>query len=91
MQVNGPVHTYAVAALHDRESPTADIDALRKRLGELGVRFEATHASADDPALAPHFTVELPDDQELLARILAMLRENPAVAAAYVKPADELP
>ena len=43
------------------------------------------------PSLAPFFTVDIPDDAELLGRVLEILHESSVVEAAYVKPADEPP
>ena len=91
MQISGLVHNEAVPALHDEASEAPDVAELRARLDQLGVSLAATHPGSDEPSLAPFFTVELPDDAELLARVLEILQESPAVEAAYVKPADEPP
>ena len=91
MQISVQVRPSAVPALRGGEPPAADVQDLREQLEELGVDLQPVHANADDPLLTPHFTVEVPDDEELAARILAVLAQSAVVDAAYVKPADELP
>jgi hypothetical protein len=91
VQINGQVNAEAVPALHDRVSEVPEVSTLRERLAELGATLDPTHEGVDDPSLALFFTVDLPDDEELLERVLEILHESPAVDAAYVKPADEPP
>lgn len=91
MQISVQVQSSLAPAAHGRETPTAAVEQLRERLEELGVGLRPLHPGADDPLLAPHFTVEVPDDEELAARVLAVLEESAVVDAAYVKPPDELP
>lgn len=91
MQISGLVHTEAVPALHDRASEAPDVAELRARLDEVGVTLDATHPGSHEPSLAPFFTVDIPDDAELLSRVLEILQESSVVEAAYVKPADEPP
>jgi hypothetical protein len=48
------------------------------------------HPGTTDPTLAAVFTVHTPDEG-VAKRLLADLRSNPAVDAAYVKPPESLP
>jgi hypothetical protein len=50
----------------------------------------AIHPGSQDPQLATHFIVEVPDEksaEELKARLLS----TKGVVGAYIKPRDELP
>jgi hypothetical protein len=91
VQISVQVQPDLAPAVDGRESPTAEVDELRRGLEELGVSLQPVHPGVDDPLLVPFFTVEVPDDEELAARVLAVLEESSAVEAAYVKPPDELP
>jgi hypothetical protein len=76
--------------LQQEAPPTAESGELLEIVHELGVVLEPVHPGAEDPLLAPYFTVEVPD-AETAERVIARLRESGAVEAAYVKPPDELP
>jgi hypothetical protein len=91
VQISVQVQPDLAAAVHGRESPTAEVDDLNRSLEELGLSLQPVHPGADDPLLAPYFTVEVPDDEELAVRVLAVLEESGAVEAAYVKPPAEPP
>jgi hypothetical protein len=56
----------------------------------LGVNLVPIHPGSQDPQLATHFIVEVPDEksaEELKARLLS----SKGVVGAYIKPRDELP
>ncbi len=91
MEISVQVRPELAPAVQGREAPTAEVDELKRSLEELGVILRPVHPGADDPLLAPYFNVEVPDDEELAARVLAVLEESGAVEAAYVKPPAELP
>jgi hypothetical protein len=91
VQISVQVQPSAIPALRGSEPPSTEVQDLRSRLEELGVELQPVHPNVDDPLLAPHFTVEAPDDEELAAGLLAVLTESPVVEAAYAKPPDELP
>jgi hypothetical protein len=91
VEINVQVQPDVAPALHGRDLPTSELEDLRRRLDELGVSLQPVHQGEDDPLLSPHFTVQMPDDEELAARVLAVLEESAAVEGAYVKPLDELP
>ena len=91
MRISVQVQPSLASAVHGRDTPTGDVVELRQRLRELGVGIEPVHPGEEDPLLAPHFTVEVPDDEELAARVLQVLEESTVVDAAYRKPPDELP
>jgi hypothetical protein len=59
-------------------------------LEKLGLQLEPVHPGTDDPSLALHFTVEVPD-QRTADRVIQALRQIKVVDAVYLKPADELP
>jgi hypothetical protein len=89
MWITVQAHPQAAAALHGRETPDSQIEQLRRQLEELGLSLAAMHPGETDPLLAPYFTVEVPDDPELAARVLAILEGSEAIEAAYVKPPEE--
>lgn len=91
MEISVQVRPDLAPAVQGREAPPVEVDDLSRRLQELGVGLQPVHPGADDPLLAPYFTVEVPDDEELAARVLAVLEESGAVEAAYVKPPAEPP
>jgi hypothetical protein len=91
VQISVQVRPDTVPALCGSESASAEVEDLREGLEELGVELQPLHPNVDDPQLALHFTVEVPDDEELAASVLAALRESAVVDAAFVKPPDELP
>ena len=72
------------------ESKEAPPQELRDLAAELRIAFRATHPGADDPLLRRFFTVEVLDAEEA-RRVVARLLASPAIAAAYVKPPDEMP
>jgi hypothetical protein len=69
---------------------TSEPPGLRELADELGVDFRALHPGTRDLSLGRFFTVEVADAAEA-QRVVARLRASPAIAAAYVKPPDELP
>jgi hypothetical protein len=69
---------------------TSEPPGLRELAAELSVAFRALHPGTSDPSLGRFFTVEVPDAAEA-QRVVAVLRRSPAIAAAYVKPPDEVP
>ena len=64
--------------------------ALDALVHELGVSLRVMHADTDDSTLSTYFTVDVPDGMSA-EHVAARLRDSPAVAAAYVKPAEAMP
>lgn len=90
MEVTVKVRADVAPALHSGEPATLEAQQLQGTAAELGSSLNALHPQAEDPLLAPWFTVEVPD-REAADRTVAALLENEAVEAAYVKPPEELP
>ncbi|MGQ0650063.1 MAG: hypothetical protein ACT4P7_21140 [Gemmatimonadaceae bacterium] len=63
---------------------------IERLTNELGIEFRPMHPASADSALRSYYVADVPDDARG-ARILEQLRENPFIAAAYVKPADAMP
>ena len=78
------------STLHRRRPPTTASEELSQAAEELGVVLEPMHPGAEDPHLAPYFTVEVPD-YATAERVIAHLQGLEAVEAAYLKPPDEMP
>jgi hypothetical protein len=62
---------------------------LRRIADELRVSFRPLHPGTDDLTLSSYLVVDV-SDPALVERVLARLRQNPAVKAAYVKPPEAL-
>jgi hypothetical protein len=77
-------------ALHPGQPPTAASEQLLQAAEELGVMLKPVHPSAEDPYLAPYFTVEVPD-AATAEKVIEHFKHCKAVEAAYVKPPDEIP
>ena len=65
-------------------------DALATIARELGVTILPMHPGTDDSTLRTYFTVDVTNAASA-ERVVARLRESPAIAAAYVKPPEALP
>ena len=57
---------------------------------EFGAQLEPLHPGQTHPLLMPYFTAEVPD-RETAEKLIDRLSQNKSVAAAYLKPDDELP
>lgn len=90
MHVTIRVRPDAALALHRRQLPTNTSEELLQTAEQLGVVLEPMHPGAEEPHLAPYFTVEVPD-QATGERMIARLKHCQAIEAAYLKPPDELP
>lgn len=90
MQVTIKVAPDVAPEIHKRHPATAASEELVQAAEELGVVLEPMHPGAENPHLAPYFTVEV-RDPVTAARVIARLRQCRAIDAAYVKPPDELP
>ncbi len=90
MRVTTRVREDVASALHRRQSSTTASRELSQVMDELGVALEPIHPGAEDPYLAPYFTVEVPDTATA-ERVIARLQNCEAVEAAYVKPPDAMP
>jgi hypothetical protein len=64
--------------------------SLFRSVEEMGVTFAPLHPDSPDRELASYFRVEVPEGIDV-EQVLDVLRSSPAVEAAYLKPADELP
>jgi hypothetical protein len=69
--------------------PQAALD-LQRLIRDAGARLEPLHPGADDPQLTSFFAVHATDPMQV-ETLMQRLRQHPAVLAAYIKPADELP
>lgn len=90
MRVTTRVREDVASALHRRQPSTTESRELSQVADELGVALEPMHPSAEDPLLAPYFTVEVPDPATA-ERVIARLQNCEAVEAAYLKPPDAMP
>lgn len=90
IQITVQVSVDVARTLHRRGPPTTKSQELFKIVEELGVLLEPMHPGAEDPLLAPYFTVEVPDSTTA-ERVITHLRQSKAIEAAYLKPPDELP
>jgi hypothetical protein len=90
VQITVQVRLDTARALHDQRLASPAAEELAAVVGELGSTVEPVHPGVDDPQLATYFTVEAASMPEA-DRLLERLRSHPAILAAYIKPADELP
>ncbi len=63
------------------------VGAFEAAAGALGVTPRPLHPGAEDPRLRSYYVVDVPDGATA-ERVVARLRQSPAVAAAYIKPPD---
>jgi len=90
MYVTVRVRLDAALTLQKRRKPTKESTELLQTAKGLGVLLKPVHPGAEDPLLAPYYSIEVPDlskAEQVKARLLLCK----AVEAAYVKPPDELP
>jgi hypothetical protein len=80
----------AAQAVRQRIPRTAAPEELLQIAEELGVVLTPLHPGTDDTSLAQYLTAEVADPAAA-HRLIARLSGNPAIQAAYLKPADELP
>jgi len=90
MHVTIRVRKDAALTFHQRQPPTTASKELLQTAEELCVVLEPVHPGAEDPHLAPYFTVEVPD-LATAERVIARLQRCKAIEAAYLKPPDEVP
>jgi hypothetical protein len=90
MRVTTRLREDVASVLHLRHPPTAASGELSQVVDELGASLEPMHPGAEDPLLAPYFTVEVPDPATA-ERMIARLKNCEAVEAAYLKPPDTMP
>jgi hypothetical protein len=90
MQVMIRVRPEVARTVHQRQPATPVAEELFQAVEELGAALAPVHPGAEDPHLAPYFTVEVPD-HATAERVIARLQQCQAVEAAYLKPSDELP
>ncbi len=90
VQITVQVWLDTARAPHDPRLASRAAEELAAVVGELGSAVEPIHPGVDDPQLATYFTVEAAGMTEA-ERLLERLRSHPAILAAYIKPADELP
>ena len=72
------------------ELTSGEREALTTLTRELGVSLRAMHPDTDDSVLRTYFTVDVTNAASA-ERVVARLRESPAIAAAYVKPPEAMP
>jgi hypothetical protein len=90
VQITTRVRRDVASALHQRRAAAPGSEELLRAAEELGVVLEPVHPDAEDPHLAPYFTVEVPD-HATAERAISRLQDCEAVEAAYLKPPDERP
>lgn len=90
MHVTVQVSADVAHTLHLRGPPTTESQELLQTTKALGIVLEPVHPGAEDPLLAPYFTVEVPDPATA-ERVITRLQQSKAIEAAYLKPPDELP
>jgi hypothetical protein len=90
MQVTIRIRPEVARTLHQRQPATPAAEELFQVVEELGVALAPVHPGAEDPQLAPYFTIEVPD-HATAEQVIARLQQCQAVEAAYLKPRDELP
>jgi len=90
MQVTTRVRSDVASVLHHRRAAAPGSEELLHAAEELGVVLEPVHPNAEDPHLAPYFTVEVPDPATA-EQAISRLQDCDAVEAAYLKPPDEMP
>lgn len=69
----------------ERDAPSPADELAR----EFELALEPMHPRSEDRTLSTYFSADVPDER--VEEVLGRLRASPAVEAAYVKPADELP
>ena len=90
MRVTTRVREDVASVLHLRQPPTTASREVSQVVDEFGAALEPVHPGAEDPLLAPYFTVEVPDPATA-ERMIARLKNCEAVEAAYLKPPDATP
>ena len=79
------------ARKHSASSRAApQYDALANLARDLRVSLEPMHPDSADETLSTWYSVDVPDEATAHTIVSQLLRQ-PAVAAAYLKPPDELP
>lgn len=76
-------------ALRHPGSSSGEVAELERIADELHVSFRPLHPGTDDPTLGSYLVVDV-SDPAVVERVIARLRQNPAVKAAYVKPPDAM-
>lgn len=76
--------------VHVLPGRTREAEAVIQAAREAGVELRPLHPGVDDPLLAGMLGAQVAD-AEAARRAAERLRAHPAVDAAYLKPADELP
>ncbi|HEU5170772.1 MAG TPA: hypothetical protein VFU46_09545 [Gemmatimonadales bacterium] len=76
-------------ALRHRGPPSAQTAELERIATELGVSFRPLHPDTDDVTLSSYLVVDV-SDPDLAERVMARLRQSPAIKAAYVKPPEAM-
>jgi hypothetical protein len=89
MQVVIKLSQEAAQALHGLQ-PSPEGERVRGVVANLGFRLEPIHPGTSDPSLQQYFAVEV-GDRASAVHVVTAVQQDPSVAAAYVKPADELP
>ena len=69
---------------------TPATEQLSRVLSEFDVSWKPLVSDPNDPQLSRYFTVEAPD-AATAEKVIARLRQNEVVEAAYVKPAEGMP
>ena len=90
MQLTTRVRSDVASVLHHRRAAAPGSEELLQAAEELGMVLEPVHPNAEDPHLAPYFTVEV-SDPATAEQAISRLQDCEAVEAAYLKPPDEMP
>ncbi len=65
-------------------------ESLARLATELGVALRPLHPDSSDPTLQTYFVVDVPEGPGG-HRVIERLRQDPAIAGAYVKPPEAMP
>ena len=94
MRVTVQLHENAARELQQAQLDSSGTSSQTRELidtaAEFGAQLEPLHPGQSHPLLMSYFTTEVPD-RETAEKLIDRLSQNQSVAAAYLKPDDELP
>jgi hypothetical protein len=67
----------------------AEVAGLLRVVREVGGQLRPQHPGVADPSMARWFVLDGLDDRRAAEAAASVLRDDPAVESAYVKPSDE--
>ena len=90
MQVTIRVRPDVARVLHQGQPSTPEAEEFLQAVTELGGTLAPVHPGAEDPHLAPYFTMEI-SDPAAAKQAIARFQRYQAVEAVYLKPRDAPP